>query len=90
LYFATNELQSNQVRENATGIGENGYASEPKVIIVSQEGQPKELHEFLAPSKNSKETLHSRFNSWFSWPWDKEEDGVSWLCHDNNNCDNTL
>ena len=45
-------------------ISGTGYAGEPELIIMSQEGQSKELYEFLARSKNHEETLHSRFKSW--------------------------
>ena len=97
LYFATKALQSNEFSEGARGIGDSGYAGEPKVIIVSQEGQSKELRAFLAQSKNHQETLGSRFksrnileSSFLSWPWGREEDGVSQLCNDSNTCDDTL
>jgi hypothetical protein len=64
LNFATNELLSNDLREDVRGIGGSGYSGEPKVIFVSQEGESQELHEFLAQSENHEETLHSRFKSW--------------------------
>jgi len=45
------------------GIGDSGYAGEQEFIIVSQEGQLKELREFLAQSKNHEETHYSRYKS---------------------------
>jgi hypothetical protein len=42
LNFATKELESIKLREVVRGMGDSGYASEPKVIIVSLEGQSKE------------------------------------------------
>jgi hypothetical protein len=99
LYFATKKVLSNELGEDARGIGESGYTGEPEFIIVSHEGQSKECCEFSAQSKNHKETLRSSIKSWNilkrnfchrHGQMGREEDGVVWLCHDNNSCNNTV
>jgi hypothetical protein len=92
----TKKVLRNELGEDARGIGESGYSGEPEFIIVSHEGQSKEFCEFSAQSKNHEETLHSSLKCWnilkgiFVLVMRREEDGVVWLCHDNNSCDNTV
>jgi hypothetical protein len=59
LHFATKNLGG-----GAKGIGDDGYKGEPDTVLTWQQGQSKELREFLSRGKNREETPHSRFKSW--------------------------